>query len=193
MANSSLQSRSSNAAQFFRQAQPPFVSIIRDAQLTDVAALCEAERAVVRQFDGLLVSEPDELAESAFAERVALAAEGKAKYLVVEEGGACVAHASLHPMSLRNVSHVLRLDMCVHLGHWRQGHGQRLLAALLAWARRQPKAYKVELLVRAENGAAVALYRKLGFTEEGRHRHRVRLRSGRFADDLSMALLLKAQ
>lgn len=168
------------------------MSTIRDAQPTDVAALCEAEREVVRQFDGLLVSEPDELMESAFAERVALAAEGKAKYLVVEEHGVCVAHASLYPMSLRNISHVLRLDMCVHSGHWRQGHGQRLLADLLTWARQQPQAHKVELLVRAENRAAVALYRKLGFTEEGRHRNRVRLRSGRFADDLSMALLLKA-
>lgn len=166
---------------------------MRDARPADVSALCEAERAVVRQFDGLLVSEPDELSESAFAERVALAAEGKAKYLVVEENGACVAHASLYPMGLRNISHVLRLDMCVHVGHWRQGHGKRLLTALLAWARQQPAAHKVELLVRAENEGAVALYRKLGFVEEGRHRHRVRLRNGRLADDLSMALLLRTQ
>lgn len=168
------------------------VFTVRDARPADVAALCEAERAVVRQFDGLLVSEADELSESAFAERVALTAEGRAKYLVVEDSGMCVAHASLYPMSLRNVSHVLRLDMCVHLGHWRKGHGQRLLADLLAWAQQQPAAHKIELLVRAGNEPAVALYRKMGFIEEGRHRQRVRLRSGRFADDLSMALLLRA-
>jgi len=85
---------------------------------------------------------------------------------------------------------VLRLDMCVHVGHWRQGHGERLLRALLAWAGAESGAHKIELLVRSENEPAVALYRKLGFAEEGRLKHRVRLRSGRYIDDITMALFL---
>ncbi len=112
------------------------------------------------------------------------------KYLIAEVGGLPVAHASLWPMGLRSLSHVLRLDMCVHDGHWRQGHGEALLRALLEWAATAANARKIELLVRAENAAAVALYRKLGFVEEGRLRERVRLRSGRFVDDISMGLLL---
>lgn len=80
--------------------------------------------------------------------------------------------------------------MCVHLGHWRQGHGRALLEALLQWARANPTARKIELLVRAENLPAIALYRAHGFTEEGRMQARVQLRDGRLIDDISMATLL---
>jgi RimJ/RimL family protein N-acetyltransferase len=166
-------------------------TVLRDARAEDAPALCAAEQAVVRAYDGLLVSEPDELQEAAFVERIASLADGRGKYLVVERNAELLAHASLWPMGLRKVSHVLRLDMCIHLGHWQQGHGQALLEALLVWARENPCAYKVELLVRATNLPAVSLYRRAGFTEEGRMHRRVRLRDGQFVDDLSMALHLR--
>ena len=99
--------------------------LARDARLSDAAALCEAERAIVREFDALLVSEPGELSEAAFAERIGQQSHGRTKFLVTELNGELVAHASLYPMGLRRVAQVLRLDMCVHLGHWGQRHGTR--------------------------------------------------------------------
>ena len=167
------------------------MSHIRDATPADAAALCAAEQAVVRTHRGLLVSEPDELHAGAFRERIAALADGCGKYLVVDRGTELLAHACLWPMGLRNVAHVLRLEMCVHIGHWRQGHGRALLAALLAWARTNPEALKVELLVRSTNLPAISLYRQFGFVEEGRLHRRVRLQDGRFIDDLSMALHLE--
>jgi len=164
---------------------------LREARISDAAVLCSAEQALVRQFDGLLVSEPDELIEAAFAERIAAAADGRARVLVVEGAEGLVAHGSVFRMNLTKLAHVLRLDLCVHVGHWRQGHGERILRGLVAWAREQTTAHKIELLVRADNAAAGALYRKVGFVEEGRHKHRVRLRSGRYVDDLAMALMLR--
>ena len=164
---------------------------IRDARPSDAAALCEAERAVVRAFDSLLVSEPDELTERASAERIDMQSGGQTKVLVAELAGEAVGHASLYPMGLRKVSHVLRLDMCVHLGHWGEGHGTLLLAELLRWARQNPRVHKVELLVRSTNTAAIALYEHAGFVHEGRFRDRVRLAHGRFIDDLGMGLVLR--
>jgi RimJ/RimL family protein N-acetyltransferase len=164
---------------------------VREARPDDAVSLCEAERAVVRQFDGLLVSEPFELLERSFADRIGMQLEGRVKVLVAEVAGKAVGHASLYPMGLQKVSHVLRLDMCVHLGHWSQGHGTRLLAELLAWARGQADAHKVELLVRSTNVAAIALYEHAGFVQEGRFKDRVRLRNGQFVDDLGMGLLLR--
>lgn len=169
------------------------VRIIRHATLEDAAMLCAAEREVVARFDGMLVSEPDEVLEPNFRERIATVADGRGKYLIAEDRGTPVAHASLWPMGLRKISHVLRLDLCVHVGHWRQGHGEALLRSLLEWATLQSSARKVELLVRAENAAAISLYKKLGFIEEGRMRDRVRLRSGRYVDDISMALFLSPE
>ena len=164
---------------------------IRDARLNDAPVLFEAERAIVRSFDGLLVSEPDELAEGAFAERIGMQSSGRTKVLVAELDGVVVGHASLYPMGLRKVAHVLRLDMCVHLGHWGHGHGTRLLTGLLGWARQNPEAHKVELLVRSTNAVAIALYEHARFVHEGRFRDRVRLRDGRFVDDLGMGLVLR--
>lgn len=166
------------------------VLLLRDANLQDAAVLCDAERVVVAAHDGLLVSQPDELLESNFRERIATLADGRGKYLIAELDGQAVAHASLWPMGLRNVSHVLRLDMCVHLGQWRRGYGEALLRALLAWAQASSCARKVELLVRSQNTAALALYRKVGFVEEGRLKERVRIQDGRYVDDISMALML---
>ena len=165
---------------------------LRDAELPHAAMLCESERQVVVQYDGLLVSEPDELRESNFSERIASLTGGRGKYLIAEVDGEPVAHGSLWPMGLKKVSHVLRLDMCVHVGHWHRGYGEHLLRSLLSWARSESGAHKVELLVRAENAAAVALYRKLGFNEEGRMKDRVRLRTGRYVDDISMAVPLSS-
>ena len=164
---------------------------IREARSGDAAALCEAERAVVREFDGLLVSEPSELVERTFAERIHMQSEGRVKVLVAEVAHQVVGHASLYPMGLQKVAHVLRLDMCVHLGHWGHGHGTRLLAELLFWARERPGAHKVELLVRSTNTAAIALYEHAGFAHEGRFKDRVRLRNGQFVDDLGMGLVLR--
>lgn len=47
----------------------------------------------------------------------------------------------------------------------RQGHGRRLLGAALAWAMRQG-AHAACLQVEADNAAALALYRAMGFTRQ---------------------------
>ena len=164
---------------------------VREARSDEAAVLCEAERAVVLQFDGLLVSEPAELSQVAFEERIAAQTLGQTKVLVAEQHGELVGHASLYPMGLQKVAHVLRLDMCVHLGQWNRGHGTRLLAELLAWAGENRNAHKVELLVRSTNTTAVRLYERAGFAHEGRFIDRVRLRDGRFVDDLGMGLVLR--
>jgi len=57
---------------------------IRDARRGDAAVLCEAERVIVRSFDGLLVSEPDELSEGGFVERIDMQSGGRTKVLVAE-------------------------------------------------------------------------------------------------------------
>lgn len=172
---------------------PPFVPAtrsVRPARPDEAERLCRAEQTTVAAEEGLLVSHADELKHHAFRERIEQAAAGRGRYLVAEVHGDVVAHGSLWPMAPRALSHVLRLDLCVHPGYRQRGHGRALLNDLLAWARTASGAHKIELLVRATNTPAVALYRSAGFAEEGRLTHRVRLRDGRWVDDVSMALFL---
>ncbi|MDP9283631.1 MAG: GNAT family N-acetyltransferase [Actinomycetota bacterium] len=73
---------------------------------------------------------------------------------------------------------------------WRgHGVGSALLAAAIEWAR-EHGLHKLSLSVFAHNAAAIALYRKFGFVEEGRRVKHYRRESGELWDALEMGLLL---
>jgi L-phenylalanine/L-methionine N-acetyltransferase len=67
-----------------------------------------------------------------------------------------------------------------------RGVGRKLLARLLDWADNWAGVLRVELHVHADNDRAIALYRSIGFVEEGRHRNYA-LKNGRYVDAFSMA------
>jgi RimJ/RimL family protein N-acetyltransferase len=73
---------------------------------------------------------------------------------------------------------------------WRgRGVGSALLAAAIEWAREQDL-HKLSLGVFAHNAAAIALYRKFGFVEEGRRVKHYRRAGGELWDAIDMGLLL---
>lgn len=73
---------------------------------------------------------------------------------------------------------------------WRgRGVGSALLAAAIEWAREQGL-HKLSLSVFPHNAAALALYRKAGFVEEGRRVKHYRRGSGELWDAVDMGLLL---
>lgn len=59
---------------------------------------------------------------------------------------------------------------------------------LVSWARANPRVEKIELQVRSSNAGAIALYRSLGFVEEGRKTRRLKLGPNEYIDDVYMAL-----
>jgi RimJ/RimL family protein N-acetyltransferase len=73
---------------------------------------------------------------------------------------------------------------------WRgRGVGSALLAAAIEWARDRGL-HKLSLGVFAHNTAAIELYRKFGFVEEGRRIKQYRRASGELWDAIEMGLLL---
>ena len=73
---------------------------------------------------------------------------------------------------------------------WRgRGVGSALVRAAIDWARAQGL-HKLCLDVFAHNEAAIALYRKSGFVEEGRRPKQYRRASGELWDSIVMGLLL---
>jgi putative acetyltransferase len=109
--------------------------------------------------------------------------------LVAVAGEDIVGNAGLHVQgaSLRR-AHVRGLGLAVAPAWQGQGIGRRLLAQALDWADNWAHVLRVELHVHADNDRAIALYRSMGFVEEGRHRAYA-LKSGRYVDSLSMARL----
>jgi RimJ/RimL family protein N-acetyltransferase len=73
---------------------------------------------------------------------------------------------------------------------WRgRGVGSALVEAAIEWARERGL-HKLTLSVFPHNAAAIALYRKFGFVEEGRRVKHYRRASGELWDALEMGLLL---
>jgi ribosomal protein S18 acetylase RimI-like enzyme len=176
---------------------------IRDAIEEDAAELASAERAIAR-VPGKLASRPDEIHDAALRQRIADFADRRCGIFLVASPVASVAsaaagvsgraatligHAWLEPIApVAMVAHVVRLTIAVHEGHQGRGVGRALMNELLAWARSNPRVDKVELQVRATNAPAIALYRSLGFVEEGRKTRRLKVGPNEYIDDVYMAL-----
>ncbi|WAS97418.1 GNAT family N-acetyltransferase [Nannocystis punicea] len=161
---------------------------IRHARPEDAPGLAAAERAIAR-VPGMLASRPEEIDDDAVRRMIVdLEERGRGIYLVAERAGTIVGHALLEPLSLAVTAHVVRLTIAVHEGHQSQGVGRALMNELLRWARSDPRVEKVELQVRSSNDRALALYRSLGFVEEGRKTRRLKIGPNAYIDDVYMAL-----
>jgi len=109
--------------------------------------------------------------------------------VAVTDTGKLVGGAGLHPAGASpRKRHVMMLGMQVQPAWQGQGVGTQLLQALCDYADNWLGLLRLELDVYADNHKAQALYRRLGFVEEGRHRCDA-MRDGVYVDSLSMARL----
>lgn len=106
---------------------------------------------------------------------------------VAEVEGRVAGFASASAGPAPALSHVAQLSLVVGAHCRRQGLGRALLDAVLRWAARSPGVDKLQLAVLAGNAAAIALYRRCGFRQEGRLRGQVQLAGGTRTDQLLMA------
>lgn len=170
-------------------ARPPLT--IRAARLEDARTLAQAERTIAAT-PGFLASQPVELTDERFAQKIAaLGAADNGRYLVAETEGKIIGHGMLDPLPLAALRHVVHLTLVVHPGWQGRGVGRALLERLIEWAKATVAVEKIELHVRSSNQAAQALYRTVGFTEMGRWRRRVKVAPGHYLDDVAMELFVE--
>jgi putative acetyltransferase len=148
------------------EASPPPPGVqIRPGRPSDAASFLEMWRGVVEERHwvrtetvGRVRDYRRSFAESWTNDRarlLAVAPEGVVGIITIER--------MTHPVN----RHVATLGMAVGPSWRGRGLGSALMAAALRWAR-QSSVEKVTLEVFPGNEAAVALYRKFGFAEEGR-------------------------
>jgi RimJ/RimL family protein N-acetyltransferase len=162
--------------------------ILRPARLEDAPALASLERAVVAE-GRWFVRTPEECpaADELAARLRAIRRSPNGLWLVAEADG-IVGQCTLEGGGLRRTRHVAALEVMVAPAARGHGLGRALVQRALDEARANPLLAKVCLAVFDDNEAALALYRRLGFTEEGRRpRHYVEP-DGRLRGDVLMAL-----
>lgn len=170
-------------------ARPPLT--IRAARIEDAPLLAQAERVIAAK-PGFLASQPTELTDERFEKKIrSLSRADNGCYLVAETAGQIVGHGMLDPLPLAALRHVVHLTLVVYLGWQGKGVGRELLSRLIEWARACPTVEKIELHVRSSNEPAQKLYRRMGFTEMGRWRRRIKIGPGQYLDDVAMELFVE--
>jgi ribosomal protein S18 acetylase RimI-like enzyme len=142
--------------------------------------MAELFAAVAEERDGIATEPPVDVEQ-----RAALFARTADGTVVAVAGGEVIG--MLHVEASRHGFG--DLGMCVGRGWRGQGIGSALLRAAIDQARARGL-HKLSLEVFAHNSAAIALYRKSGFAEEGRRVRQYRRASGELWDSIVMGLLL---
>lgn len=165
----------------------------RKATIEDALAIVKAEKEIA-ETPGYFCSQPHELSKQNVIKTIKSFAESqKGIYLVAELDGKIVGHAFLEPLHLQSICHVAQLSIGVHHGWQEKGIGTALMEELIAWAKQSATIEKIELNVRASNSRAIALYKKMGFIEEGRLKNRIKVSKNHYIDDVLMALNVKVE
>jgi RimJ/RimL family protein N-acetyltransferase len=153
---------------------------VRQASAADARAMAEIFAAVAEERDGIASEPPVDVEE-----RAALFAGSAAGSLVAESGGQLIGmiHIEVSRAGFGDIGMLVSRE-------WRgRGVGSALVQAAAGWAR-DHGLHKLSLEVFAHNAAAIALYRKCGFAEEGRRVKQYRRASGELWDSIVMGLLL---
>jgi RimJ/RimL family protein N-acetyltransferase len=167
-----------------REAMPDDVSVeafeIRQACAEDGRALAELFAAVAEERDGIATEPPVDVAA-----RTRDFGESAAGTIVAVAGGEIVG--SIHLEASRHG--FAEIGMAVARAWRGRGIGSALLAAGIEKARAEGL-HKLSLEVFPQNEAALALYRRFGFVEEGRRRKHYRRASGELWDSIVMGIQL---
>lgn len=154
--------------------------VVRPASADDARATAELFAAVAEERDAIATEPPVDVAE-----RTALFARTAAETVVAVADGRVIGmlHVDVSRHGFGEFGMLVDRD-------WRgRGAGSALVQATVEWAR-DHGLHKLSLEVFAHNSAAIALYRKHGFMEEGRRIKQYRRDSGELWDSIVMGLLL---
>lgn len=106
--------------------------------------------------------------------------------LVAEMDGEVVGLIVFSSQNRKRLSHTGSITMMIKKEHRNMGLGKQLLTEMVAWAEQHPLIEKVSLGVFSTNHRAIALYKSMGFVEEGRKMKEFKLNDTEYVDDILM-------
>lgn len=110
--------------------------------------------------------------------------------LIAVHNNSIIGNIDLNGSPRKKLQHTAMVGMGIALEWRNSGLGTAMLHAALSWAQSNPVLEQLWLQVYHNNDAGIALYKKLGFTEQGRQPGFIRTGDGAYADNVLMGLAL---
>ncbi len=165
---------------------------LRTAVEQDAAPLLATITAYIADNEGMSWA-PDEYRKTEDDRRdfIRRKRDNPAEILILAElNGEIVGNIDFHVGNRQRTAHAGEFGMGMLPKVRGRGLGTLLLNKLIAWANDVPQLEKINLRVISNNPRAMALYRKLGFVEEGRRAREIKYSDGSYADEILMGKLL---
>ena len=158
---------------------------IREACAEDASQMLEYIKTVGAETDFLSFDNNtfniNEEKEARFIER--FKKSPKDIMLVATDNGKIVANGSLETNRTKRYSHRAELSITVLKSHWRCGIGSSVIKALIEFAR-EKGVLSIYLDVRADNVAAISLYKRFGFKKIGTYKDYFKISDNFYDADL---------
>ena len=159
------------------------------ATVSDAAAIVAHQKTIFAQ-EAHLISTPEEYHGSVWQQRSWIQHKIKNPLtccLLVKAGPALVGMLYNWSDPRARVRHVTSFTMTVDANHRRRGIGRLLLGSFMGYVQNHKILEKIELHVHSDNAPALALYKDMGFVQEGVRKHAIKYEDGRIIDDILMA------
>lgn len=168
--------------------------ILRDPTLEDAEELLDFLKIVGGETDFLLCDENGIDGLSLEGERdwitTTLSAPNTKMFVGVIDGE-IVLVCDVRAAGRKRIAHVGGVAISIKRGYWHLGIGSIAMQAMVDFAKSTHALRTLSLEVREGNERAIALYRRFGFVEVGRHKGRIHVRESYF-DEILMDLDLVA-
>jgi RimJ/RimL family protein N-acetyltransferase len=164
--------------------------VIRSAVPEDAERLVLHPPAVIEESPGMMLLEPGEFQMTLEKEREFLAdfvASTNGVFLIAEAEGQIVGSADCRGGKFAANRHVGVFGIAIRKAWQGRGVGRAMTEAIIGWAKGSGIIRRLELHVMDYNAIAIALYRKVGFVEEGRRRGSI-CRGGKYFDEILMGM-----
>ena len=160
---------------------------ISEAGVRDALPLKALHRAVLEE-EAFFITQPEEYLVTLDdqTDRISACRKSENSVILCARDPMVTGFVSILGGSLARMRHAGKLEIMVARAHRGAGVGQALMAAGIAWAEANTHLEKIGLSVFTDNERAIALYRAMGFEEEGCREREYRMKDGSYRSDLLM-------
>ena len=161
---------------------------VRVAVEEDAAAMLEIQKEVLAEED-FLITTVEEFQQTIDGQKKwiqAKLANERETIFIVQYEEKIVGWLMFQSPQRKRLAHTGTFGMMVLKEYRDLGIGKLLLEKLITWAEHNPYIEKISLGVFSTNERAIALYKKMGFVEEGRKINEIKLHDNEYIDDVLM-------